>query len=80
MIEGPCSGKADADSASTADVVALTATVAGNTAATSTKADGSALTAAERVLSRRDCWLHGLDWQFRTLFLHEDADGRSIVS
>ena len=37
MIEGPCSGKADIP-ASEADVVALTATVAGNTSTIGTKA------------------------------------------
>ena len=58
MIEGPCSGKADAAIAE--DVVALTATVAGNTADIGTKADGSALTTAESTISTHTGELNAL--------------------
>ena len=67
MIEGPLSGKSESDSASAADLTALTATVAGNTSAlaakapttvadalateVSTKASGSGLTAAEATIA-----------------------------
>ena len=67
MIEGPLSGKAESDSASAADLIALTATVAGNTSAitakapttvvdalateVSTKASGSGLIAAETAIT-----------------------------
>ena len=67
MIEGPLSGKAESDSASAADLIALTATVAGNTSGltakapttvvdalateVSTKASGSGLIAAETAIT-----------------------------
>ena len=67
MIEGPLSGKSESDSASAADLTALTATVAGNTSTltakapttvvdalateVSTKASGSGLTAAEATIA-----------------------------
>ena len=67
MIEGPLSGKVESDSASAADLTALTATVAGNTSAitakaptsvvdalateVATKASGSGLIAAEAAIT-----------------------------
>ena len=64
MIEGPLSGKVDSDAASVADVVALTATVSGNTTAINTKADGSALTTAEGTISTHAGQIVGLTNSF----------------
>ena len=68
MIEGPCSGAiSDADSASAADVTALTGAVATNTAAISLKAAAADLATAEGTLTTHTGQIASLNNSYNTL-------------
>lgn len=68
MIEGPLTGATDSsDAASAADVSALAVTVATNTSAISTKADGTALATAESTISTHTEEIVGLTTSFSNL-------------
>ena len=68
MIEGPCSGAiSDADSASAADVTALTGVVATNTAAISTKAAAADLTTVQGTTTTRTAQIASLNNSYNNL-------------
>jgi len=67
MIQGPLTGATESDSASASDVTALTGVVATNTAAISTKADGSERVTLQGTLSTHTAQIASINNSYNNL-------------